>query len=84
MLAIFAFGYKFFTLGSHAFDVQELPWKLSTLMYYSMATFTSLGFGNVIPKTPNASWWLMFEVIVGYIMLGGLISIFISKLARRS
>jgi hypothetical protein len=28
--------------------------------------------------------WVMAEVIIGYVMLGGLISIFANKLARRS
>jgi Na+/proline symporter len=32
----------------------------------------------------EAAWWVMAEVIVGYVMLGGMISIFATKLARRS
>jgi hypothetical protein len=32
----------------------------------------------------GGSDWVMLEVILGYIMLGGLISIFANKLARRS
>ena len=34
-------------------------------------------------KTHQAARWVMAEVILGYIMLGGLISIFANKLARR-
>jgi len=37
-----------------------------------------------VPKTNAAAWWVMAEVITGYVMLGGLISIFANKLARRS
>ncbi|WP_147819597.1 pentapeptide repeat-containing protein [Salidesulfovibrio onnuriiensis] len=55
-----------------------------TMLYYSVVTFTTLGFGDVIPKTSFAAMMVMFEVILGYIMLGGLISIFANKLARRS
>jgi hypothetical protein len=54
------------------------------MVYYSVVTFTTLGFGDVIPNTIEASRWVMAEVIIGYIMLGGLISILANKLARRS
>ena len=54
------------------------------MIYYSVVTFTTLGFGDIVPKTPAAAWWVMTEVILGYIMLGGLISIFATKLSRRS
>ncbi len=54
--------------------------------YFSVVTFTTLGFGDVTPKSDSviAQCWIMLEVILGYIMLGGLISIFAEKLARRS
>jgi hypothetical protein len=54
------------------------------MLYFSLVTFTTLGFGDVTPITVAARRWVMLEVIIGYIMLGGLISIFASKLARRS
>ena len=57
---------------------------LITMIYYSVVTFTTLGFGDVIPKNLVAAALVMAEVITGYIMLGGLISIFANKLARRS
>jgi voltage-gated potassium channel Kch len=53
-------------------------------MYYSFVTFTTLGLGDVYPATQTAARLVIFEVVVGYIMLGGLISIFATKLARRS
>jgi hypothetical protein len=49
-----------------------------------VVTFTTLGFGDIKPVTNEAAWWVMAEVIAGYIMLGGLISILANKLARRS
>ena len=78
------FGFQFFSLGPDSFDVAQLPWNKATTVYYSVVTFTTLGFGDVVPKTNEAAWWVMAEVIVGYIMLGGLISIFATKIARRS
>jgi hypothetical protein len=56
------------------------------VLYFSVVTFTTLGFGDVTPLHGNsaAQAWIMAEVIFGYIMLGGLISIFANKLARRA
>jgi len=53
------------------------------MFYYSVVTFTTLGFGDIIPQNSTAAIWVTIEVILGYIMLGGLITIFASKLSRR-
>ena len=55
-----------------------------SFFYYSVVTFTTLGFGDIVPKCGWLQLWVMLEVILGYIMLGGLISILATKLARRS
>lgn len=57
---------------------------LLTPYYYSIVTFTTLGFGDVIPANLSAQIVVTVEVLLGYVMLGGLISIFANKLARRS
>lgn len=77
------FGLKYFSLGPESFDVARLPWNRATTIYYSVVTFTTLGFGDIVPKTNEAAWWVLAEVIVGYVMLGGLVSIFATKIARR-
>jgi len=71
-------------MGPHHFQVDHLPFELSTMIYYSVVTFTTLGFGDVKPATIEASALVMVEVLLGYVMLGGLISIMANKLARRS
>lgn len=53
-------------------------------MYYSIVTFTTLGFGDITPTTMLSMFFVMLEVVCGYIMLGGLISILANKLARRN
>ncbi len=52
--------------------------------YYSVVTFTTLGFGDIVPRYWYIELLVTIEVIFGYIMLGGLISIFASKMTRRS
>jgi len=55
-----------------------------TPYYFSIVTFTTLGFGDVKPLNLAGEIWLALEVVLGYIMLGGLISILANKFARRS
>ncbi|MYB96504.1 potassium channel family protein [Candidatus Poribacteria bacterium] len=52
--------------------------------YFSVVTFTTLGFGDVVADNTAARFLVTLEVIFGYVMLGGLISIFANKLASRS
>lgn len=81
------FGIIFYWLGEDAFDItheQTLPWSVFTMIYYSVVTFTTLGFGDITPTTPLSATVVMIEVVVGYLMLGILISILADKVARRS
>ncbi len=62
-------------LGSH-------PTPLSPL-YFSVVTLTTLGFGDVQPASTSAQILVMLEVTFGYLLLGGLLSIFSNKMGRR-
>ena len=61
--------------------LRETTWF--TPYYFSIVTFTTLGFGDVTPLDLAGEIWLAIEVVLGYVMLGGLISIFANKFARR-
>jgi uncharacterized protein YjbI with pentapeptide repeats len=63
-------------------DYGDQPTPLSPL-YYSVVTFTTLGYGDIVPVTPAAQLVAMVEVLFGYVMLGGLLSIFSNMIARR-
>lgn len=52
--------------------------------YFSVVTFTTLGFGEIVPVTVTAQAVVIAEVVLGYVMLGGLLSLISNKLARRS
>ncbi len=56
----------------------------SDCFYFSVVTFTTLGFGDVVADNASARFLVALEVVFGYVMLGGLISIFSNKLASRS
>ena len=53
-------------------------------IYYSVVTITTLGYGDVLPASFIGQVVAIAEVISGYVMLGGLISIFSNKVARRA
>ena len=80
----FFWGILYILAGRESFIIENNVWNLFAPFYYSIVTFTTLGFGDITPKV----WWLQVivtcEVIMGYVMLGGLISIFANKLARRA
>ena len=64
-------------------DYGSYPTPLSPL-YGSVVTLTTLGYGDVLPKSTTAQVIVMCEVVTGYVMLGGLLSIFSSKMATRA
>jgi hypothetical protein len=79
------FGIVYYEMGAtHIKPESPLPFSLITMIYYSVVTFTTLGFGDVKPQTELAAIIVTFEVIIGYVMLGGLVSILANKLARRA
>ncbi|MCP4873333.1 MAG: hypothetical protein GY898_31975 [Proteobacteria bacterium] len=53
-------------------------------LYFSIVTFTTLGYGDVLPATSAAQIMVLSEVVLGYMALGGLVSIMGNKLARRA
>jgi len=88
---VFSLVFHYHLGGSESFVLTELakepgydPRDWAPMLYYSVVTFTTLGFGDIVPRTQEAAWWIMAEVIMGYFMLGGLITILATKLARRS
>jgi len=77
------FALRFYALGEAAFSREGLPWGFGATVYHSVATLTTLGFGNLKPLNLEAAWWVMVEGVLGYLMLAGFISILFGKLARR-
>lgn len=78
-LLLLLFTYLYTLVG---IDYGTYPTSLSPL-YFSVVTLTTLGFGDVAPNCIGGQIIVMLEVSTGYVMLGGLLSIFSNKLARR-
>jgi hypothetical protein len=82
-IAIF-FAVLFLLIGPEQFKPKPEGYSWFSFFYYSIVTFTTLGFGDITPISWCTEILVTIEVILGYIMLGGLISILANKLARRS
>ncbi len=80
VMLIFFFTWLYSMVG---IDYGPHPTSISNL-YLSVVTLTTLGFGDVIPSSALGQVIVMAEVITGYIMLGGLLSILSNKMARRA
>ncbi len=64
------------------YGIHEDSWFMP--LYFSIVTMTTLGYGDVLPASTAAQIISMIQVLISYIMLGGLLSIFSNKLARRA
>ncbi|NVK23756.1 MAG: pentapeptide repeat-containing protein [Gammaproteobacteria bacterium] len=88
MVTMFAFLYSSYGETGFTFsndmtclirDGSFLPY-----VYYSVVTFTTLGFGDITPSIPATILLVISEVILGFVMLGLLISVLASKVFSRS
>lgn len=64
-------------------DYGPHPTRLSPL-YFSVVTLTTLGYGDVVPASLTAQVLSLFQVLTGYVMLGGLLVLLSDKIARRA
>lgn len=47
--------------------------------YFSIVSLTTLGFGDITPQNAAGELWLTLEVLIGYVMLGILVTFFTQK-----
>ncbi|WP_319408811.1 pentapeptide repeat-containing protein [uncultured Desulfosarcina sp.] len=74
------FGFIYSNITESFILSGERTRSVFSFYYYSVVTFTTLGFGDIVPNNMWSEIVVTIEVILGYIMLGGLISIFATKL----
>lgn len=71
-------------LGWGLMDYSNSAQSWFTPFYYSVVTYTTLGFGDVTANTWLGEVIIISEVIIGYFTLGLLLSILANTIARRS
>ena len=80
LIAVCAFAWLYTLVG---IEYGNYPTPISPL-YYSVVTMTTLGYGEIHPSSIGGQIVAMCEVITGYVMLGGLLSILSNKMASRA
>ena len=75
----YAVAYQFVDI-----DLGGRPHNWMTTTYFSVVTLTTLGYGDIVPLSAFARIITLSEVVIGYVMLGGLLGIFANKMARRA
>ena len=68
----------------HILDYKDSANTWFTPYYFSIVTYTTLGFGDVRPATLAGEIIVSSEVILGYTTLGLLLSVLAQNIARRS
>ncbi len=76
--ALFAVAYGFVDIDYGDYETSLSP------LYYSVVTMTTLGYGDVLPASTSGQIVAMIQVVIGYVMLGGVLSIFATKMGRRA
>ena len=69
--------------ASHLKDIDLLEGGFIRYLYYSVVTFTTLGYGDVSPTTAIGQGVLIIHIAIGYLGLGALLSILATKFASR-
>ncbi|WDD96689.1 potassium channel family protein [Thalassomonas actiniarum] len=62
-------------LGEHNTGVENM---LSTLLYFSYVTMTTLGYGDISPHTELAGKWVVLEAIIGQFYIAILVARLVS------
>jgi uncharacterized protein YjbI with pentapeptide repeats len=81
LLIVAVFGGLYSLAWSGMDSRSDVSWL--SPFYYSVVTITTLGYGDVVPVSTLTRLLAICEVFIGYVMLGGLLSIFNNKMARR-
>lgn len=75
----------FAVINSYCFEAikfaNDVNWF--TPIYYSVVTFSTLGFGDIAPLTWYSQLFAVIEVVLGYVFLGGLVTFLANWLGRR-
>ena len=75
---LFAIAYTYVDIDYGDYETLLSP------LYYSVVTMTTLGYGDALPASTLAQVIAMVQVVIGYMTLGGVLSIFATRMGRRA
>lgn len=83
LVFIILFAAAYFILGNCGFN-KPFP-SLMAAIYYSVVTFSTLGYGDITPNTDNnlALVLVILEIFVGYTLLGVLLFVLTNRVNER-
>ncbi len=84
LLIGYTFGFVYLTMDTlqpAAFDIGDHTVDTSTYIYYSFVTLTTLGFGDIVPKTPPAQILSIIEAVTGQFFLAVIVARFVGIIA---
>jgi uncharacterized protein YjbI with pentapeptide repeats len=87
LLFIWLFGFGFGLAKLYRYGILDYSSSADTFwtpFYFSLVTYTTLGFGDVTPANSVGELAVIAEVLFGYFTLGLLVSILANKVARRA
>jgi hypothetical protein len=86
-LICFLFGLLYMFDSQQGWGLIEYPESARSPLspfYFSIVTYTTLGYGDVLPVSWQGELLVMLEVVFGYTTLGLLLSVLANRVARRA
>lgn len=71
-----------YTLNPNSFIINEMHNDITTFLYFSFITITTVGYGDILPQTMIARYLAMYLAIIGQLYLTVILSIIIGKYLR--
>ena len=62
----------YLTVGAFAFSVYYEHWTLIDAMYFTVVTFTTCGYGDLVPQGDEERLFTIFFIIFGILLIGGI------------
>jgi hypothetical protein len=80
LLFVFAFGLIFYFVDfEYGLPMTLGKGSLLDYVYFSLVSFVTVGYGDIVPITALEKIIIMFEIVTGYVMLGILVALVSKK-----
>lgn len=83
IVLLMAFNQNSFTFPDNAITLHEQLSGLSTFIYASIVTLSTLGYGDILPTTPTARSLVTFITVCGQFYMAIIVALLIGKFASK-